>query len=119
MRSYSFAIGPAIVPTNHNAVNKDRPLTCYILLYIELNGRGARFIGEDDIYSYSENGNIAPAPWVPYTRAGCDFGAVATPYANANQANHAPHEHLELERFYKGIRTGVALLANLGAHGRS
>jgi hypothetical protein len=24
------------------------------------------------------NGKIAPAPWVPYTRAGCDFGAVAT-----------------------------------------
>src|SRR2546425_13219974 len=26
----------------------------------------------------NENGMIAPAPWVPYTRAGCDFGAVAT-----------------------------------------
>jgi hypothetical protein len=25
-----------------------------------------------------EQGKIAPAPWVPYTRAGCDFGAVAT-----------------------------------------
>src|SRR5215472_11082338 len=24
----------------------------------------------------NENGNIAPAPWVPYTRAGCNFGAV-------------------------------------------
>src|ERR1043165_4212019 len=26
----------------------------------------------------NENGKIAPAPWVPYTRAGCDFGAVGT-----------------------------------------
>jgi hypothetical protein len=26
----------------------------------------------------NENGKIAPAPWVPYTQAGCDFGAVAT-----------------------------------------
>ncbi len=26
----------------------------------------------------NEDGKIAPAPWVPYTRAGCDFGAVAT-----------------------------------------
>jgi hypothetical protein len=26
----------------------------------------------------NENGKIAAAPWVPYTRAGCDFGAVAT-----------------------------------------
>jgi hypothetical protein len=26
----------------------------------------------------NENGKVAPAPWVPYTRAGCNFGAVAT-----------------------------------------
>jgi hypothetical protein len=26
----------------------------------------------------NENGKIAPAPWVPFTRAGCDFGAIAT-----------------------------------------
>ena len=26
----------------------------------------------------NELGKIAPAPWVPFTRAGCDFGAVAT-----------------------------------------
>jgi hypothetical protein len=26
----------------------------------------------------NENGKIAPAPWVPFTGAGCDFGAVAT-----------------------------------------
>jgi hypothetical protein len=26
----------------------------------------------------NENRKISPAPWVPYTRAGCDFGSVAT-----------------------------------------
>jgi hypothetical protein len=26
----------------------------------------------------NESGKIAPAPWVPFTRAGCDFGSVAT-----------------------------------------
>lgn len=26
----------------------------------------------------NENGKIAPAPWVPFTRAGCDVGAIAT-----------------------------------------
>ena len=26
----------------------------------------------------NENGKISPAPWAPFTRAGCDFGAVAT-----------------------------------------
>jgi acetylornithine deacetylase/succinyl-diaminopimelate desuccinylase-like protein len=45
--------------------------------------------------------------------------AFVTPYANADEANHAPNENLELERCYKRIRTGVALLANLGAHARS
>ncbi|MGB2952125.1 MAG: hypothetical protein WBB74_01890 [Gaiellaceae bacterium] len=26
----------------------------------------------------NENGKIAPAPWVPFTRAGCDFGSIGT-----------------------------------------
>jgi len=26
----------------------------------------------------NENAKVAPAPWVPFTRAGCDFGAVGT-----------------------------------------
>jgi hypothetical protein len=34
---------------------------------------------EDPAYSMiTANGNNAPAPWVPYTRAGCDVGAVST-----------------------------------------
>jgi hypothetical protein len=31
-------------------------------------------VGLDPITGQPKN---APAPWVPYTRAGCDFGAVA------------------------------------------
>ena len=42
--------------------------------------------------------------------------AFVTPYANADEANHAPNENLEVERFFAGIRTGAALLAHLGAH---
>jgi acetylornithine deacetylase/succinyl-diaminopimelate desuccinylase-like protein len=41
--------------------------------------------------------------------------AFVTPYANADEANHAPNENLEVARFYKGIRSGVAILAELGA----
>ena len=37
------------------------------------------------------------------------------PYANADQANHAPNENLEIVRFIDGIRTGAALLAELGS----
>ena len=41
--------------------------------------------------------------------------AFVTPYANADEANHAPNENLEVERFIKGIKTGAALLAELGS----
>jgi acetylornithine deacetylase/succinyl-diaminopimelate desuccinylase-like protein len=37
------------------------------------------------------------------------------PYANADEANHAPNENLEIERFIMGIKTGAAMLAYLGA----
>jgi acetylornithine deacetylase/succinyl-diaminopimelate desuccinylase-like protein len=36
------------------------------------------------------------------------------PYANADEANHAPDENLELVRFIDGIRCGAALLSELG-----
>ncbi|MBW7881636.1 MAG: M20/M25/M40 family metallo-hydrolase [Caldilineaceae bacterium] len=44
--------------------------------------------------------------------------AFVTPYANADEANHAPNENLEVDRFIKGIRTGAAVLAHLGAMAR-
>ncbi|GAB4185077.1 MAG: M20/M25/M40 family metallo-hydrolase [Roseiflexaceae bacterium] len=43
--------------------------------------------------------------------------AFVIPYANADEANHAPNENLEVERFYKGIKTGAAIMAHLGAMG--
>jgi len=36
------------------------------------------------------------------------------PYANADEANHAPNENLELDRFIRGIKTGAAMLTHLG-----
>ncbi|MGL4240925.1 MAG: peptidase dimerization domain-containing protein, partial [Beijerinckiaceae bacterium] len=43
--------------------------------------------------------------------------AYGTPYANADEANHAPNENLELALFHRGIRTGAALLSELGRLG--
>jgi acetylornithine deacetylase/succinyl-diaminopimelate desuccinylase-like protein len=40
--------------------------------------------------------------------------AFVVPYANADEANHAPNENLELDRFIMGIKTGAAMLAYLG-----
>jgi acetylornithine deacetylase/succinyl-diaminopimelate desuccinylase-like protein len=39
--------------------------------------------------------------------------AFVVPYANADEANHAPNENLKVSCFYAGIRTGAALLAHL------
>jgi acetylornithine deacetylase/succinyl-diaminopimelate desuccinylase-like protein len=41
--------------------------------------------------------------------------AFVVPYANADEANHAPNENLEIERFFMGIKTGAAMLAYIGA----
>ncbi len=41
--------------------------------------------------------------------------AFGVPYANPDEANHAPNENLEIERFFAGIKTGAAMLAYLGA----
>jgi acetylornithine deacetylase/succinyl-diaminopimelate desuccinylase-like protein len=40
--------------------------------------------------------------------------AFVTPYGNADEANHAPNENLKLDCFHNGIRTGAALLEELG-----
>lgn len=45
--------------------------------------------------------------------------AFGVPYANADESNHAPNENLEVERFYKGIRTGAAILHRLGEMGQT
>jgi acetylornithine deacetylase/succinyl-diaminopimelate desuccinylase-like protein len=37
------------------------------------------------------------------------------PYANADEANHAPNENMEVARFFIGIKTGAAMLSYLGA----
>jgi hypothetical protein len=40
--------------------------------------------------------------------------AFVVPYANADEANHAPNKNLELDRFIMGIKTGAAMLTHLG-----
>jgi len=40
--------------------------------------------------------------------------AYVMPYANADEANHAPNENLQIDLFLQGIRTGAAVLDRLG-----
>jgi acetylornithine deacetylase/succinyl-diaminopimelate desuccinylase-like protein len=39
--------------------------------------------------------------------------ALTLPYANADEANHAPNENLDLNLFIRGIKTGAAMLCTL------
>lgn len=39
--------------------------------------------------------------------------AVVVPYANADNRQHAPNEHLRLDHFFQGVRTTARLLAEL------
>ncbi len=40
--------------------------------------------------------------------------SIMIPYANADEANHAPNENLKLECFYKGIHTSAQVINELG-----
>ena len=40
--------------------------------------------------------------------------AFTTPYANHDEANHAPNENMTLDCFHEGVRTGAAVLHELG-----
>jgi hypothetical protein len=44
--------------------------------------------GDSTTTLVGQNGKTPPAPWVPYTRAGCDFGSVAA--ADTELENQAP-----------------------------
>ncbi|HET8579037.1 MAG TPA: M20/M25/M40 family metallo-hydrolase [Methylomirabilota bacterium] len=43
---------------------------------------------------------------------------IIVPYANANNQQHAPNEHLRLDHLFQGIRTTAGLLEDLGTTGR-
>jgi len=45
-------------------------------------------VGDTTPSMVGANGKMAPAPWVPYTRSGCDFGSVAA--ANTELENTTP-----------------------------
>jgi hypothetical protein len=51
-------------------------------------GLAGKPVGDHTPTMIGANGKNTPAPWVPYTRAGCDFGAVAA--ANTELENTLP-----------------------------
>lgn len=71
----------------------------------------ARGFGEEPLRVPAMGGSLPDYVWTKLL----GVPSFVTPYANADEANHAPNENLEVARFFRGIRTGAALLAELGA----
>jgi acetylornithine deacetylase/succinyl-diaminopimelate desuccinylase-like protein len=67
--------------------------------------------GEDPLLVPAMGGSLPDYVWTKIL----GVHSFATPYANHDEANHAPNENLEISRFVKGIRTGAAVLAHLSA----
>src|SRR5215207_2799175 len=68
-----------------------------------------RALGEKPLLFPASGGSL---PDYAFTR---DLGLplVKVPYANPDEANHAPNENLELSRFYAGIKIGASVMEAL------
>ena len=82
----------------------DSPFTAPIVAAV----RAAR--GEEPYLIPSAGGSL---PDYVFTKI-LGIPAFVVPYANADEANHAPNENIEVDLFHAGIRTGAALLDQLG-----
>ncbi|XVH30583.1 M20/M25/M40 family metallo-hydrolase [Haloferacaceae archaeon DSL9] len=74
-----------------------------------------RAVWDEEPAQFPVLGGSLPAAYfrtVPELR---EIPAFVVPYANHDQGNHAPNEHLDLDCFEKGIRTSAAFLRRVGA----
>ncbi len=67
--------------------------------------------GEPPILEPSAGGSL---PNYVFTKV-LGMPAFGVPYANPDEANHAPNENMELDRFINGIKTGAAMLTFIGS----
>jgi hypothetical protein len=60
---------------------------------VDYDTSNSKPVGDNTPTMIGQNGKMAPAPWVSYTRAGCNFGSVAA--ANTDLENTVPDVPLE------------------------
>jgi acetylornithine deacetylase/succinyl-diaminopimelate desuccinylase-like protein len=70
----------------------------------------ARVEGEEPLLLPAMGGSLPEYAFTKTLGVPC-FGV---PFGNPDEANHAPNENLEVERFHRGIKTGIAILEELG-----
>ena len=100
---------PEVTVISHGAMNPsktplDSPFTELLLQAITTAQ------GEEPLLVPAMGGSL---PNYAFTKT-LGIPAFGVPYANADEANHAPNENMELARFFMGIKTGAAMLSYLG-----
>lgn len=113
IRAHVAAHAPGVEVMDHGmmdpvAVPLDSPLAAPIRRAV------ARGFGRAPVDVPMVGGSLPSAVWprelgVP---------ALAVPYGNADQSNHSPNENMIESRYYAGIRTSAALLAEMAVPGR-
>lgn len=68
-------------------------------------------VWDDDPVELPVLGGSLPAAFFRRVDALADVPVLVVPYANPDQGNHSPNEHLDLDCFENGIRTTAAFLA--------
>jgi acetylornithine deacetylase/succinyl-diaminopimelate desuccinylase-like protein len=110
VRAHVARHAPEVEVVQHGAMLPSRtPLDSPFAHPIVESIRAARGV---DPYLYPAVGGSLPD--YVFTRI-LGLPAFVTPYANADEANHAPNENLDLDLFHQGIRSGAALLHSLGS----
>ncbi|WP_290810246.1 M20/M25/M40 family metallo-hydrolase [Halovivax sp.] len=71
-------------------------------------------VWERDPVEFPVLGGSLPAAYFREVPALADVPVLIVPYANPDQGNHSPNEHLDLECFENGIRTSATVIHDLG-----
>jgi acetylornithine deacetylase/succinyl-diaminopimelate desuccinylase-like protein len=104
---------PEVTVTSHGAMDPSKtPLDSPFANLLRQAITGAQ--GEEPLLVPAMGGSL---PNYAFTRT-LGIPAFGVPYANADEANHAPNENLEIARFFTGIKTGAAMLSYLGTLSR-
>lgn len=72
-------------------------------------------VWDDDPVELPVLGGSLPAAFFRSVEALADVPVLVVPYANPDQGNHSPNEHLDLDCFENGIETSAELLRRVAA----
>lgn len=110
VKKHVFKINPNVIVTQEeedmmpSRTSADLPISRAVV-----DAVGAGF-GQEPIVLPSMGGSLPDFVWTK----GLGVPSIMIPYANADEANHAPNENMMLECFYKGIHSSAQIIFEMG-----